>query len=299
SVKRTQESWISGGGGEKQIFRANSPGRRSVEPSASSSKSVSAQQKMKATGAVAKTSELSSSEMEIEIAELLYGLMTSKNHDSSSQKVEATIIHNTSTDAENNKSKDCNSTEESARVQGEKPVGVGCHHGNATCHEKGSSEVPKEDIGEDRVNSGAGLGGDSADGRPLSTTWGSQSCASTRGMSIVPEDKTQRVGKFEIDLMAPPPTMLSPRGSDLSRGNLTSEIKNLAPDLEMKREDSIKVEDKVEMLVTVEKVPEEIEDTAKMAAFKDKLDVLKHYLEKPNNDIKINNKLEEQDRNKE
>ncbi|WJX73546.1 hypothetical protein P8452_57314 [Trifolium repens] len=32
----------------------------------------------KATGAVAKTSELSSSWMEIEIAELLYGLMTSK-----------------------------------------------------------------------------------------------------------------------------------------------------------------------------------------------------------------------------
>jgi hypothetical protein len=119
--------------------------------------------------------------------------------------------------------------------------------------------------------------------------------------------------------------MLSPKGNDLSRGNLTSEIKNLAPDLEMvsrltinlaffycpiflytnlqllmqKREDSIKVGDKVEMLVTEEKVPEEIEDAAKMAAFKDKLDILKHYLEKPNNDIKINNKLEEQDRNKE
>jgi len=37
--------------------------------------------------------------MEIEIAELLYGLMTSKNHESSSEKVEATIIHNTSMDA--------------------------------------------------------------------------------------------------------------------------------------------------------------------------------------------------------
>ncbi|WJX18619.1 hypothetical protein P8452_08400 [Trifolium repens] len=290
SVKRTQESLISGsGGGEEKIYRrrTNSPGRQSVERS--TSPSVSAQQKMKATGAVEKTLELSSSEMEIEIAELLYGLMTSKNHDSSSQKVEATIDHNTSTEAEKNKSKNCNSTEELARVHGEKPAGV--------------------DIGEDIVNSGAGFVGDSADGRPLSTTWGSQSCskmeadkqdsASTREMSILPEDKSQRVGKFEIDLMAPPPMMLSPKGNDLSRGNLTSEIKNLAPDLEMKRDDSIKVEDKVEMLVTVEKVPEEIEDAAKMASFKDKLDVLKHYLEKPNNDIKINNKLEEQDRNKE
>ena len=35
----------------------------------------------KAIGAVAKTSELSSSGMEIEIAELLYGLMTSKKED--------------------------------------------------------------------------------------------------------------------------------------------------------------------------------------------------------------------------
>ncbi|GAU37190.1 hypothetical protein TSUD_30550 [Trifolium subterraneum] len=309
SVKRTQESWISGGGGEEQILgRPNSPGRRSVERSASPSRSVSAQQKMKATGAVAKTSELPSSEMEIEIAELLFDLMTSKNHDSSSQKVEAIGNHKTSTDAEKNKSKDCNSTEELARVQGEKPVGVGSHNDNATCHEKRSSEVPKEDIGEDRVNAGAGFGRDSADGRPLSTTWGSQSCskldvdkqdcASTRGMSIVPEDKTQRVGKFEIDLMAPPLMMFSPKGNDLSRDNLTSEIKKLAPDLEMEREDSIN-ENKVEILVTVAKVPEEIEDAAKMAALKDKLDVLKHYLEKPNNDIKINNKLEEQDRNKE
>jgi hypothetical protein len=59
--------------------------------------------------------------------------------------------------SEKNKSKDCNSTVELARVQGEKRAGV--------------------DIGEDIVNSGAGFGGDSADGRPLSTTWGTQSCS--------------------------------------------------------------------------------------------------------------------------
>lgn len=66
-------------------------------------------------------------------------------------------------------------------------------------------------------------------------------------------------------------------------------------------EDSIKVENKVEKLVTVEKVPEEIEEAAKMDAFKKKLDVLNHYMVKPNNDneIKTNNKLEERDRNKE
>lgn len=64
-----------------------------------------------------------------------------------------------------------------------------------------------------------------------------------------------------------------------------------------KRENSIKVEDKVERQATVEKNPEEIEEEANMAT----MNVLKHYLEKPNNDndIKINNKLEEQGRNKE
>lgn len=64
-----------------------------------------------------------------------------------------------------------------------------------------------------------------------------------------------------------------------------------------KRENSIKVEDKVERPATVEKNPEEIEEETNMAT----MNVLKHYLEKPNNDndIKINNKLEEQGRNKE
>lgn len=52
----------------------------------------------KAIGDIAKTSKSSSSDMEIEIAELLYGLMTSKNHESSSQKLDATINHNASID---------------------------------------------------------------------------------------------------------------------------------------------------------------------------------------------------------
>lgn len=64
-----------------------------------------------------------------------------------------------------------------------------------------------------------------------------------------------------------------------------------------KREDSIKVEGKAERPVKKEKSPEEIEE-AKVVAFKEKLDVLKHDLEKPNNinGIKTNNKSEEQDR---
>ena len=63
-----------------------------------------------------------------------------------------------------------------------------------------------------------------------------------------------------------------------------------------KKEDSVKVERPVKK----EKTPEEIEE-AKMVTFKEKFDVLKHDFEKQNNanDIKTNNKLEEQDGNRE
>lgn len=74
--------------------------------------------------------------------------------------------------SETKKSDVYNSTEELVRVQCEQAVDVGCRDGNVTCHENGSSKVEIE-----KVNSGAGYGGASADGKPLSTTRGSQSCS--------------------------------------------------------------------------------------------------------------------------
>lgn len=71
--------------------------------------------------------------------------------------------------------------------------------------------------------------------------------------------------------------------------------------LMQKREDSsTKVEDKEERSVKKEKTGDEIEE-ANMVAFKEKCDVLKHDLEKPNNvnDARTNNRLEEQERSKE
>lgn len=139
--------------------------------------------------------------MEIEIAELLSGLRTFKNLESSSEKVEATINHNASMDtggfefceifnllficvclcmtdfngvflpSETKKWEVYNSTEELVRIQCDQAVDAGCHDGNVTCHENGSLEVEIE-----KVNSGARFGGASADGKPLSTTRGSQSC---------------------------------------------------------------------------------------------------------------------------
>ncbi|CAJ1969297.1 unnamed protein product [Sphenostylis stenocarpa] len=315
SAKRSHESFVSassGGGGEEQNFRqrSNSPGGLSVEAASPSSSNVSLRKRMKEIEVVPKTSKSSSSDIEIEIAELLYGLKTSKNHEPSSKKPETGVTHYNVTvscpsdDVEKKKMEDINnfstlvsnnSTEELVRIQIEQHTDVDCHDGP-------SSEAQKEVIGKDKMNSGAGFGDISADGRPvfprkkspLRTKFDSdkQDSASNRVMSVVPEDNTQRVGKFEIDLMAPPPMVLSPEGDDLSRGDLISEAKALALDAEMG--DNIKVETQVKK----EKTPEEIE-AAKKVTFKEKLDVLKHDLEKPNNDIKTNKKLEEQDRKKE
>ncbi|KAK7345894.1 hypothetical protein VNO77_16509 [Canavalia gladiata] len=329
SVKRPHESWVSAssgaGGGEDQNFRqrSNSSGGQSVEPASPSSSNVSARKKMKAIEAVPKTSKSSSSDIEIEIAELLYGLKTSKNHESSSKNLEPSVNHLASEscaskDAEKKKVEDNNSStlvpnnsaEELVRIQSEQPADVDCHDGGVTGHENGSSDALKKDIGEENMNSGAGFGDDSADGRSLSPTRESssfsklyaekQDSASTRVTSSVPEASTQRVGKFEIDLMAPPPMMLSPDWDDLSRGDVASENKSLALDVRTKREDRVKVEEKVERPLKKDKTPEEIEE-AKMVTFKEKLDVLNHDLEKPNNDkdIRTKKKLEEQDRNKE
>ncbi|ESW16633.1 hypothetical protein PHAVU_007G172500 [Phaseolus vulgaris] len=309
SAKRSHESLVSAssGGGEEQNFRqrSNSPGGPSVEVASPSSSNLSLRKKMKEIEVVPKTSTSSSSDIEIEIAELLYGLKTSKNHESSSEKHEAGVIHHNATvpcpseDIEKKKMEDDfnysiavsnNSSEELVRIQIEQPTDVDCHDGP-------SSEAPKEDIGEDKMNSGAGFGDASADGRSVFPTKKTpshikfysdkQESSSNRVISVA-EGNTQRVGKFEIDLMAPPPMALSPE-----RDELSSETKALALDEEMKG-NSVKLETAVKKGRT----PEEIEK-AKMVTFKEKLDVLKHDLGKPNNDIKTNKKLEERDRNKE
>ncbi|RZB57156.1 hypothetical protein D0Y65_046008, partial [Glycine soja] len=157
---------------------------------------------------VSKTSKSSSSDLEIEIAELLYEKKKMEDNDNSS-----TLVPN-------------NSTKELSRIQIEQ-------HADVDYHVCPSLEAPKEDIGEDRMNSSAGFGDASADGRSVSPTKESPSCSmldaekpyssSNRVMSAFPEANTQRVGKFETDLMAPPPMGLSPEVDDLSMGDFISE----------------------------------------------------------------------------
>lgn len=56
-----------------------------------------------------------------------------------------------------------NSSEELVRIQIEQTTDVDCHDGP-------SSEAPKEDIGEDKMNSGAGFGDAFEDGRSVFPT---------------------------------------------------------------------------------------------------------------------------------
>ncbi|KAE9618435.1 hypothetical protein Lal_00047392 [Lupinus albus] len=267
SVRRSPAS-----GGEEHNFRqpSNSPGRDCVDrvsPSFSS--------KTKAVACVAKTSTSCSSDMDIEMAELLFDLMTSKNH-----KLK---------DVEEKKVEDCNAS------------------ADLDCHENGSTEAPKKDTGKDNLNLGAGCDGVTANRRSISPTMESTSCSEldfdkqdSASARVLSEAKHKRADKFEIDLMAPPSMMLSPDGGDLSKGDCASKIKALALDVEMKKGDSVKLEDKVERSVKKEKSLEETEE-AKMLDFKEKRDVPNHDLENSNNDsdIKTNVAVEEQDRNKE
>ncbi|CAL0300585.1 unnamed protein product [Lupinus luteus] len=257
SVRRSPAS-----GGEEHNFRqpSNSPGRDRVE--------------RKAVACVTKTSTSCSSDMDIEMAELLFDLMTSKNH-----KLK---------DVEEKKVEDCNASAE------------------FDCHENGSSEAPKKDTGKDNLNLGAGCDGVAANGRSISPTMESTSCSEldfekqdSASARVLSEAKHKGADKFEIDLMANPAAMLPPDGGDLSKGDCASKTKALALDVEMKG-DSVKLEDKVERPVKNEKSLEETEE-AKMLDFKEKRDVPNHDLEISNSDsdIKTNVALEEQDRNKE
>ncbi|TKY62445.1 TIME FOR COFFEE protein [Spatholobus suberectus] len=277
SVKRPHHSWV-----EEQSAEAASP----------SSSNVSLPKKMKSTGPKTRVPSSSNQEdIEIEIAELLYGLRTSQNHDSSSsQKVEASDSRpprsaTPSIDAEKKKVEDYsssftlppnNSTAESVRIKSEQHVKTEKPSPESPRmsggHGIGSSQGPKQDIEEDNLNSGAGCG-ETAYGRSESKLdVDKHNCASTRGMNDdVPGDNGQH--EFEIDLMAPPPVTLSPERDNLSRG-----------------EDGVKVEDKVESFVKKEKTLGEIEEVEK-----------KFDLEKPNkhNDLVTSQELGEQDRNKE
>ncbi|XP_027914644.1 protein TIME FOR COFFEE-like isoform X1 [Vigna unguiculata] len=273
SVKRPHHSWV-----EEQSAEAASP----------SSSNVSLPKKMKAIGPSSSNQE----DIEIEIAELLYSLRASQNHDySSSQKDKASdspalssypAIDVETKKVEDNSSSFCilppnNSIPESVVIESqqpaktEKPSSVSPRTSGGDGIE--SSQGPKQDAEEDSLSPGCGCG-DAVDGKSESKlVFDKHDCVSTisRTCDDFPEGNDKP--KFEIDLMAPPPVTLSSEWDNLSRD-----------------EDSNKVEDRVESLSKKEKTLGEIEEV------KMKVD-----LEKPNghHDLATNHELGELGRNKE
>ncbi|KAL1312215.1 protein TIME FOR COFFEE isoform X1 [Arachis hypogaea] len=252
--------------------------RSAVAASSPSFSSVSLK-KMKLIGSKTRLSEelkLCSStdeDIDIEIAELLFDLKTSNSsYYSSSQKLEPSTSPSTlpSDDADNKKVEDYSSSALAAQfVKVEK---LSDDADNGPCHEIGSSEAVKL---ENDLNSGAGYD-IFPDGRSEFFTSETPSkldvnkhedFASIRDVPAISEDKGQRVDKFEIDLMAPPPMMTSPE-----RDNL------------LMCEDSVKLKDNAERLAKKEKMKEEDKDVA--------MDELKL-------DLKPSKHIEEQVRNME
>lgn len=62
------------------------------------------------------------------------------------------------------------STSELVGIQSEQTADLDCHDGTGHGHENGSSDTPKKDIGEDKLNLGAGCGGVTANARSVSPT---------------------------------------------------------------------------------------------------------------------------------
>ncbi|KAF7818326.1 protein TIME FOR COFFEE-like isoform X1 [Senna tora] len=324
STKRSHDSWLSTSGGEDQNFRhhSNSSGRHSVEVASPSTSNVSLKKKMKANGPktrLPKTTKSSSStqeDIEFEIAEVLYGLMTSKDQESS-QKLEPNggqADKKKVGDYNSSTLGSTNSTSKLVKTESSQPANVetfshelakisGINDDNSTGCETKSSEASKEEIKKDKLVSsarcGVTYGSDSFRGEspsPSKLDVDQEGSAATKVVVAVPPDaNSQREEKFKIDLMAPPPMVLSPEMDDLSKGNFTSELRDLVLEVELKTENNIKTEDKVGLN---KNAPEEIRETW-VDTYKEKQDILKIDLEMPNKDIDCltRDKLEEMDKN--
>ncbi|XP_027348793.1 protein TIME FOR COFFEE-like isoform X2 [Abrus precatorius] len=258
---------------------------QSAEAPSPSSSNVSPPKKMKSIGIPQSATQ---EDIEIEIAELLYGLRTSQNHDfSSSQKLEAsdsrppgsaTSSSYPSLDAEKKRVEEYSfstlapnsSTAESVRIESEQPAKTEKTSPESPrmsgCRGIESSKGPKEGIEGLNLNLDGGCG-DTADGRSESKLGvDKHDSASTRVMSVVSGGNGQH--KFEIDLMALPPMTLSPERDSFSMG-----------------EDGVKVESIVDQDKTLGGIEEvEIKD----------LDQLNKH-----NDLAMNHELNRKDRNKE
>ncbi|KAJ7972789.1 Protein TIME FOR COFFEE [Quillaja saponaria] len=317
SAKRSHENWASAsGGGEEQNSQqpSNSPAMLSVEAASPSSSHVSLRKKMKTIEPKAlppkefKSPSSTQEDIEIEVAEVLFGLMTSKKHDSvqklelndtngdshdskvtvSSQIGNSTLTNPQSYAPEKKVEDDKSSTpvlkseqqpkEETSAPDSAKISGL---NDNNIIGGTNLSEALKEDIKRENLDSVAGSGV-IADENSLSSIGESPSCsklddngqdsAETKAISAVPESDSQPK-KLDIDLMAPPPMALLPERDYFSMGDFISESKPVAE----LQENTMKVIDNMEIPAKEEKITKELEKTEMV---REKQDVLKLDLER-------------------
>ncbi|KAK7378362.1 hypothetical protein VNO80_03801 [Phaseolus coccineus] len=247
SVKRPHHSSV-----EEQSAEAASP----------SSSNVSLPKRMKAIGPSSSNQE----DIEIEIAELLYSLRASQNHDYSSlRKVEASdsppLSFYPAIDVEKKKVEGYspfftlppnNSVPESVVIECQQPAKTEKTSSESPRtsggHGIGSSQGPKQETDGNNLSPGGGCG-DAVDRKSESMLdVDKRDCARTCDDVSGGNDKH----KFEIDLMAPPPVTLSPEWDNLSRGEDSNKVENKVKSFSKKEETLGEIE-VVKMKVDLEK----------------------------------------------
>lgn len=315
STKRPQESWLSGNGGAGE-----EPVRPSPEVGSPSPMNVSVRKKMKAgEGATPRTwpskvSKSSSEDIEIEIAEVLYGLKNQSQSNKTQEESDGNgveprdakgsghdswpLLSSPQLDpsfgvAPKTKEMECENSsgavekssvaaeaeELESKQQPEKKEACSpraASHGSLESRREDSKRIDEESVRQDAKAISAPCTKPDVDFADLQN-----STAGTKAAVAVPEGESKREEKYGIDLMAPPPIAASPYGEGNGITRSISDPK--AP---------VRDEEKVERLVKKDVVLEESEEEKKKEKKKkkrrettgEKYELPKFDLEKPNQD---------------
>ncbi|KAK1419075.1 hypothetical protein QVD17_28232 [Tagetes erecta] len=321
SVKRSHE-WVSGGGGTEQILRQSStspspsnlsPAPAAAAPQSPSSSHVSVRKKMKANGGSKprppKSSSKSSSsnnpeELEIEIAEVLYGLMTQSQAPSSKKEISSpgsnsTAIQNSSTVVAPKRKKPRQVSENPAISSSIKTEISSSYLENSSIPVSaaengfGFTTLPGEDEGkcdvltkEETVKISPAVDGNSNTEAVITTP-----ASDLKEANLVTESGKEE--KFEIDLMAPPPQQRP--SQEIDGGIDFSNHKQMpSPEKLKKTEDDNKEE--VTILTEVQKKSKagnvhETGESSKQVVNEEKNMELCNDFEKPNKETATNKSL--------
>ncbi|KAF2314873.1 hypothetical protein GH714_037010 [Hevea brasiliensis] len=290
SLKRSHESWVSGNGGFGEDLKhrraSTSSVSRSAEASPPSSSDISVRKKMKLNGPKTRFSKVWKStvheDIEIEIAEVLYGLMKQSQGSKEENDAENSLQKLESKDANASKKRKLeaesatfqnSSIASSVKDESEQPVKMElvspkvekistynvepCEDSRNTGDSRAASKSPElqeEVIKQVDSKSAIEEPGVASDEKSVSPEEELASCTKLdvdfqdstvkKAISNTSEVEGQRKGTFKIDLMAPPPMVSSPERDGFI--DLSSDPKHTSEDVEMKTENKVKNEEQVQ-----------------------------------------------------